>query len=375
MANTLLLVGGSIRAAAFSARRTGLQPWGADLFGDADLPLAGRSFQRIADYREVPAGSEQGPHGPWMYTGALENRPGLVEKTARQRPLWGNSADVLRQVRDPLAVYKMLTAANVPCPRIGGDHSARWLQKPIAGAGGKGISPWTGSKVRRGHYLQEIIEGDSCAAVYVANKGRAELVGVTLQLVGQSWLHAGPFQYCGSIGPLQLEAELQRAFLRLGNALATGFSLQGLFGVDCIVRDNIPWAVEINPRYTASIEVLELATRSSVLLKHARVFDPSFPARDSRPENASGTPTIIGKAILFARVPLTFPQEGPWFNALTKKTDFWAMPAFADIPTPGQPIAARQPILTLFARDDSIAGCRIQLQQLAADLDRLLFAS
>jgi predicted ATP-grasp superfamily ATP-dependent carboligase len=375
MANTLLLVGSSIRAAVFSARRADLQPWGADLFGDADLALAGRSFRHIADYREVPALSGKGPPGPWMYTGALENRPGLVEKIARLRPLWGNSAGVLRQVRDPLAVYKMLTAANVPCPRIGGDHSAHWLQKPMAGAGGKGISPWNGSKIRRGHYLQELIEGEPCAAVYVADGGRAEFLGVTVQMVGQSWLHAGPFQYCGSIGPLRLEAELQQAFLRLGNALAAGFSLQGLFGVDCIVRDNIPWPVEVNPRYTASTEVLELATRTSVLMKHALVFDPSFSPCDSRPENASGTPTIIGKAILFARAALTFPQEGPWSNALTKKTDFWAMPALADIPTPGHPIAAQQPILTLFARDDSIAACKIQLQQLAADLDRLLFAS
>jgi len=375
MATTLLLVGGSIRAAAFSARRVGLQPWGADLFGDADLALAGRSFQRIADYRDMPAISEQGPPGPWIYTGALENRPGLVEKIAGLRHLWGNSAKVLRRVRDPLAVYQMLTAANVPCPRIGGHHSAHWLQKPIAGAGGKGISPWTGPKIRRGHYLQEIIEGDSCAAVYVANKGRADLVGVTLQLVGQSWLHAGPFQYCGSIGPLQLEAELQQAFLQLGNALAAGFSLQGLFGVDCIVRDNIPWPVEVNPRYTASMEVLELSTHSSVLLKHARVFDPSFPACDSRRENASGTPAIIGKAILFARAPLTFPRQGPWSRALAETTDFWAMPAFADIPSPGQPIPVHQPILTLFARNDSISGCTKQLQQLAADLDHVLFPS
>jgi predicted ATP-grasp superfamily ATP-dependent carboligase len=375
MANTLLLVGGSIRAAAFSARRASLQPWGADLFGDADLALAGRSFQRVADYREVPALSEQSPSGPWMYTGALENRPGLVERITRLRPLWGNNAKVLRQVRDPLAVYKVLTAASVPCPRIGGDPSARWLQKPMASAGGKGISPWNGSKIRRGHYLQELIEGEPCAAVYVADGGRAEFLGVTVQLVGQSWLHAGPFQYCGSIGPLHLETNLHQAFLRLGSALAAGFSLQGMFGVDCIVRDNIPWPVEVNPRYTASMEVLELATHTSLLLKHARGFDSSFATSVSCPEHVSGTPIIIGKAILFSRAFLTFPQEGPWSQALAERTDFWAKPAFADIPMAGQPIPAHQPILTLFARDDSIAGCKIQLQQLAADLDRLLFAS
>ena len=33
----LLIFGASVRAAAFSALRAGLQPWCADLFADADL--------------------------------------------------------------------------------------------------------------------------------------------------------------------------------------------------------------------------------------------------------------------------------------------------------------------------------------------------
>ena len=34
---SLLIFGASVRAAAFSALRAGLQPWCADLFADADL--------------------------------------------------------------------------------------------------------------------------------------------------------------------------------------------------------------------------------------------------------------------------------------------------------------------------------------------------
>src|SRR5260370_4542101 len=252
MASHLLLLGASIRGAAFSARRANLHPWGADLFLDADLPLAGPSFQRITDYHQFLRIGEQGPPGPWMYTGALEKRPGLVERITRRRPLWGNSAKVLRQVRSPLAVFQHLSAADIPCPQLGPARRAgplRWLRKAKAGAGGKGISWWTGQHLSRRHYLQEYIEGDSCAAVYVADQGRASLLGITRQLVGQSWLHAGPFQYCGSIGPLVLVTTLERSFLRLGNSLAARFHLQGLFVVDCVICENLPWPVELNTRY------------------------------------------------------------------------------------------------------------------------------
>jgi predicted ATP-grasp superfamily ATP-dependent carboligase len=371
----LLLLGASIRAAAHSAKRANFRPWGADLFLDADLPLAGSSFRRIEEFRDFLAISDSGPPGPWMYTGALENRPGLVEKITRHRLLWGTSPEVLRQVRNPFAMFKVLTAANIPCPRLTPANcadSVRWLQKPKASAGGKGIAPWNGQRIPHGHYLQENIEGESCAAVFVAAQGRTELLGVTRQLVGQSWLHAGPFQYCGSIGPASLDPEVRKSFLRLGNALAAGFPLQGLFGVDCVLREGIPWPVEVNPRYTASVEVLELATGASALLEHARVFDSSLGSNPRR-EHSNSSPRILGKAILFARAPLNFPEEGPWRQDLSPKEDFWAMPTYSDIPDPGQAIPARQPIMTVWARDQTPAGCLNQLQRLAGDLDRLLY--
>ena len=379
MASPLLLFGASIRAATLSARRANLHPWGADLFLDADLQVAATSFQRISDYSEFLAISERGPPGPWMYTGALENRPGLVKEIARNRPLWGNTAEVLRQARSPLTVFNILNEADIPCPRVNPTSPAgsiRWLRKPKAGAGGKGIAWWAGQCLSRRHYLQEYIEGESCAAVFVANQGRASLLGVTRQVVGQTWLHAGPFQYCGSIGPLTLDPSMEQAWLRLGNALAAGFQLHGLFGVDCIVRDQVPWPVEVNPRYTASVEVLEHAGGMSALLQHERVFEGADPALTTHhsplPTHHSG---IIGKAILFARASLIFPNDGPWRQSLSPQNDPWIMSAFADIPQAGQPIAPGQPVLSLFARADTIAGCVNQLQTIAADLDRLLFPS
>src|ERR1700736_3871188 len=94
----LLLVGASVRAAAFSALRVGFEPRGADLFCDADLVNRCKCL-RLSN-SSYPVGLvdflQDGSPGPWMYTGALENRPSLIRKLARLRPLWGNGALVLQ---------------------------------------------------------------------------------------------------------------------------------------------------------------------------------------------------------------------------------------------------------------------------------------
>ena len=108
---TILIVGASARAAAMSARRGGLNPWAADMFGDQDL-RACCPVERIDDY---PNGLERvlaaAPAGPWMYTGALENYPDLVDRMAALRPLYGIGGESLRAVRDPQRLAAAVRAA------------------------------------------------------------------------------------------------------------------------------------------------------------------------------------------------------------------------------------------------------------------------
>ena len=343
---SLIIVGASARAAAFSALRAGRQPWCLDLFADADLQ-ARCHVEAIppTEYpRSLPARVGAAPPGPWIYTGGLENHPAIVRRIARDRPLLGHDADVLRRVRDPLRLADLFQSAGVPhlVVRLTAPSDGRvWLVKPLAGAGGAGVRVWKpGDRLPRKAYFQEFITGPSCAALYDGPR----LLGVTEQLVGEPWLAAGQFHYCGSIGPLPLTEAQRTAFEHIGRALAGGCHLHGLFGVDFIQRDGVPLPVEVNPRYTASVEVLEYATRG-----------------------------IVGKAILFARKPLTFPADGPWLDTLRQPGPIHQMPAFADIPAAGQPIAAGWPILTLFAHGESAPDCRRRLRECAVELERWLY--
>ena len=363
----------------FRALRAGLRPWCAELFGDLDLRA--RCPVTTVMPEDYPAGfahiANQAPPGPWIYTGALENRPGLVRRLARRRVLWGNDAPVLAAARSPDVVEKILRDTGLPCPAVSFPGSAlpfdgHWLIKPRRGSGGGGIQFLTGkplSPCKRSIYYQEYIEGEPCAAIYVSDGAVTHFLGVTRQLVGESWLHAAPFHYCGSIGPLPLPPPLREALERLGTVLARSCRLLGMFGIDCVLRDGIPWPVEVNPRYTASVEVLEYAIGFRALEWQRYVFERGV----QPPPMTSNLSNFVGKAILFAKEPLVFPADGPWHATLQSLQPVHELPRFADIPPGRQQIRVSRPVLTFFASGSSIAACQEDLQRIAADLDHWLF--
>jgi len=330
------------------------------------------------------------PPSAWLYTGAMENHPALVARLAASRELLGNSAETVRLVRDPFRVYDALRAANLlACPVAATPEDlprdGSWLRKPLRSASGASIARWQGEDVTKDlsnvFYYQQFVEGESRAGIFVASDQGAQLLGVTEQGTGWDWLAAQPFHYCGSIGPCALTAAEQDAWQRIGETLAKSFPLRGLFGIDAIVNANGIWPVEVNPRYTASVELLERANAFSALALHVRACRGA-----SRMEGLDLRTTFSGKqfakGILFAErdilVPDAILNRAQADNARVAaelhwpEAPGWNWPAAADLPRPGSLIRAGWPILTLFAEGDSRAAALAGLQGQAFDYRKLL---
>jgi predicted ATP-grasp superfamily ATP-dependent carboligase len=218
------------------------------------------------------------PPAPWIYTGGLENYPRLVGRLAALRPLWGNAGKGLCEVRQSIRLAEAASDAGWHVPRTqrslpANEDPAGWLVKRRWSSGGLGVRFATDgdreSLDRRG-YFQEFIEGQAASAVFVAARGRAILVGASQQLLGRDvGMDDRPFLYAGSIGPLVLSEDETARLQSQGCLLAERFALSGLFGVDFIRTGDGLWLIEVNPRYTASVEVLERATGVSFLGCHA----------------------------------------------------------------------------------------------------------
>ena len=354
------VVGASARAAAHSLARAGYAPWAVDLFADRDLRLVAPCARCPLDQypAALPALCGRFPPGPVMYTGGLENHPEVVAELARRRELWGVGPDVLRKARDPDELsgpaargYAVPFTWTGPLPA---PASVRVLSKPVASSGGIGIRfAEPGEVAGPGRYLQEFIDGPSLSAQFAGHF--LSLHGVTEQLVGEPWLHARPFAYCGTIGPATVSDALRAILNGLGAEYASRSTLRGVWGLDFVLQHGHPYPVEINPRYTAAMEVVEHGYGRALL---APAVGP--PPRLGR---------TIGKAVYYAPRPITFPPAGPWDADLEPPFDPWRLPGYADIPDPGEPIEPGQPVLTFFATGSTPDECRAKLKERAADLD------
>jgi predicted ATP-grasp superfamily ATP-dependent carboligase len=363
----LLIFGASTRAAAISALRCGLRPFCADYFADRDL-AARCPVQRIdprnAGRQLVTLADALAP-SPWFYTGGLENHPDVVEQIARRHRLWGVGAETLRAVRDPFRVANVLRQNQIPAPALRRDQrglprDGSWLAKPLRSGGGRGIKPLT-EDVRpdaRSHYFQERLDGPSFSALYIGALHEARLVGVTRQWIG---IAGAPYAYRGSIGPARIAARLPSKLCALGNALGAAFGLIGWFGVDFILHNRVPWPVEVNPRYTASIEIHELALGRSLLAEHQRACEGSTAFRNELPRSDPLHPRVIAKRILYAPHCLVVPEIVP---DETQSDGRYAVPAIADVPWPGTRFESGAPVMTLLASGKSPAECRARLAQL-----------
>jgi predicted ATP-grasp superfamily ATP-dependent carboligase len=203
--------------------------------------------------------------------------------------------------------------------------------------------------------------------MYVAAAGEARLLGVSRQLVGCDWSGACEFQYTGNIGPLLVGAPLLKQFQAIGECLAKRFHLCGLFGVDVVVQQQQVWAIEVNPRYCASVEVLERGLQRNFLETHLAACSRSeLPlVGDSRPFRC------CGKAVVYARSAVHVTSEClEGLYASRRRAD--GRPWIADVPSGETRFEKGDPVMTVLAEGPDVWHVLSKLQQNAMSVQDAL---
>lgn len=370
---SVAIVGASARFLAASAARAGFRVHAADMFADRDTVAVADAVavDRFPDgLREALA---RFPAAPVCYTGALENHPDLVDAIAAERPLAAVGGEALRRVRSPAILAAALADAGIafPATRVspaGLPTDGSWLVKPLAGAGGRGIAPWTGGPAPEGGWIwQERVSGTPVSASFVIDRDGARILGTSRQLCGVAAWNARPFAWCGAVDvdPDDVPDAWRRTWERVARSLAEDFRLRGAVGVDAIADGAGRLVVlEVNPRPTASMELAERRAGGSVAARHLAAHGIAVPA-------ASGLPPAGGtwaKGIVRARE--TLHVDGPFTDRVDALQGRWSAedgaPALADLPRIGTVVPAGAPILTVFARGPGRESARRTLAERAA---------
>ena len=100
-----------------------------------------------------------------------------------------------------------------------------------------------------------------------------------------------PFVFCGLDGPIELNDSVDEEVTRISKLIVQKFKLRGFNGIDFLVSDKAVHFLDLNPRITASFEVLQESHSFCFFEKHVHLtrdipgntlVSASFPAKQKK---------------------------------------------------------------------------------------------
>jgi uncharacterized protein len=379
----ILIVGMSVRAMVESAVNSRYAVLALDAFGDRDLRSLAASYSLHHDFNArysveaLHRASMQISYDAVAYTSNLENHPAMIRRIAGDRPIVGNSPESIAAVRNWKKLFGELRQAGFSVPetifaddsRVAGE-SRRWLVKPLLSGGGHGVTfAQSGQRADDQSMLQEYVEGKSCSASFITDGRECVVIGITRQLVGMHQFGSKGFRYCGNILPLpEMLIPEKRNFIleqvrTLAGFLAREYRLAGVNGMDFILDGDQVCLTEVNPRYSASMELIERAYGLPVFHLHAQAaLDGKLPEFKLEPVLEDGR--FFGKAILFAER-----------DAIAPETRSWIEKTLRDVPESGEKLQKGSPVCTLLSSGPTYDGTLDELIRRAAILKEEIYAA
>lgn len=336
----VMIVGACTRAAAQSAHQAGYQVVSADLFADSDTCQIA-TCESLQDYPEgIPKVVNQHAPDAICITGALENHPSILRQLSNLSWLLAPPIDSIESIRSPFKLQALLQAGGFQFPGITADqvpNHGQWIAKPYLSAAGNHIHVVAaGTECPAGYYLQQFVAGRSMSVSYLLQADTTTILG-TSELMQGDMAGEGDFQFYGAINCSL--AHNERLLLDLGNLLRK-IGLRGLTGVDFMLTDeNHIIILEVNPRYTATMELYEHLWKQPLMALHVAVFQDTDVIAVETPSLE-----VAGKLIIYAKQSVVITEE--LMNQFRHTAAGHALD-LADIPHHGTSITRGHPILTL----------------------------
>ena len=362
----VLIIGISVRSMAGSAFKSGYSVVALDAFGDQDLKTMAEAYSLRRDFHTVYSpdnlfkASRDLAFDAVAYTSNLENYPEVIARFSKSHRIFGNTHQTVSSVRRWPELFEKLRRAGFSVPEtvfagepLPSDSKNLWLKKPLLSGGGHGIrycrpkaeSPVgnEGTFKTEGCMLQQYIPGRPCSAAFVANGKNSVLLGIAEQWIGMTTLGARDFQYCGNLLPIpemcnpDRGKEILNEIRRLTDFLSGEFGLCGVNGIDFVLCDGRVYLTEVNPRYSASMEIIEIAYGLPIFQMHVQsILNSRLPEFDLESEISCSR--FYGKCYLYAEKDVTMPDTGLWIRKTIR-----------DVPASGERMGKGAPICTILA--------------------------
>jgi predicted ATP-grasp superfamily ATP-dependent carboligase len=341
----ILIIGNSVRSIACSAKRAGHIVYSIDNFGDMDTCKCSERFENL---KSVPSKKLQ----------ELATEMDAVVIGSEFDKLWfknalNNKPNIMSEANDKSKIAKKLKSMGIPHPETSSAEKAHDFEypliiKPKLGSGGiknvvvnnEGELLLFFDKHDAGEYIvQEFIRGIPCSASLIGIREEVSVISLNEQLIGIPWITGLPFAYCGNITPFH--SQYNDRMIDYAKDIALEFGLLGSNGVDFIVSDKGPYAIEVNPRFQGSLDTVELATGINVFQAHIDSFSGIL-AKAMEPQCFAAKTIVFGEKYGVVGAELS-----------SRLVECMGRNEAADIPGAGTVVIPDQPITTLIATGNS----------------------
>lgn len=294
--NSMILIGASTRAFADCWRRAGFDCLCVDEYADADLSVWANVYGSI---QELIASAEYATNPPvaWCYSGPMEYE-NLSELSQRLGlTCWGNNTTQVHQLRNFREQLSRSTSGIKPVCCLSTSQAAHHLKqgkqvvlKPNHSSAGaqtqwatlSRLNDWS-DEDQQSLRLEPFLEGKVWGISCLGTPTGVEVLGICESVTISQWLGedsiAFPFRYAGSIGPLVMSNGFMKQVHTLVDELFEQIGPIGLFGIDLVETQNELYLLEINPRFTSSMELLDLTGTKAIATAHAACFEANLPSQ------------------------------------------------------------------------------------------------
>lgn len=358
MKGRVLVAGFATRHVAQSARRAGYAVYAVDHFCDQDLAWCTEDHLTFGELDELPdkiaALASRHPVDALVVTSGAE----AIGTTI---PLCGTPPAKVERFLDKLEIQRFFEGLEVPVPPLAGSDRFPVMVKPRRGAGGwrnavvkaaEDLRRWEEAWPDVPYVAQHLVDGIPSSVSCVADGRRARAIAVNRQILRGEGESAHGF--AGSVTPF--DHPLAAEMVAVAERICAASGCVGSVGIDFMAGEK-PWAIEINPRFQATVDTVEMATGESVFALHMDACRGVIP--ETRPQARQ----VAVRRILFAERDMRLLAD---LAALA--------PRIADIPWPGTEFEEGHAVVSVFGCGKTEAAASENLEQNTAAVRRLIGA-
>jgi methenyltetrahydromethanopterin cyclohydrolase len=332
---SVLIVANSARMLAQLASNLGYCVWVIDCYADCDTHKLAKKCIRVnslaldqvkkafailkTDFKMTHV----------VYGSGLERFKDSLAFLQQNLTVIGNTLDVFLSVQNKLCFFSRLSDLQIPYPEVSFQppvEDGNWLTKPMHGEGGVGIEKYKGDADKlTSCFWQRYREGISMSVLFVADGIDSQLLGFHKQL--STRIDKNEFIFSGIISQPDICDNIRLTLNLWVARLVKEFILKGVNSLDFIVSGKQCYALEVNPRPSASMQLYT----EDLLLAHINSFLP-------------GKSEVVIDSIAYRAYKIIYAKT----DCFIKESIHWPE-WIVDIPCAGSNIHIGMPICSIIA--------------------------